>query len=187
MKENNILNIIRYYLEYEIYNILNSASIKVDKTTIVLRNIEQENICKQIELLKQNKIEKEIEKFIGKKVGNIKNVIKQINSELLQLNNNEDNKLQVSNIIKQVIEENLKYSMDNKVIKNFADNLCDIKKTQEFWIYIDNITNSISKNNNLKLPICVFKCKIENEKIDVVEVSANIETLNKILAVILEK
>lgn len=187
MKENNILNIIKYYLEYEIYNILNSASIKVDKSNIILKNIEQEDICKQIEILKQNKIEKEIEKFIGKKVQNARNITKQINFELSQLNNTEDNKLQISNMIKQSIEENLKYSMDKKAIKNFADRICDIKKAQEFWIYIDNITNFISKNNNLKLPIFIFKCKIKNEKIDVIEVSANTETLNKILSVILNK
>lgn len=187
MKENKMLNIIKYYLEYEIYNILNSASIKIDKTNIILKNIEQENLYKQIEVLKQNKLEKEIVKFIGKKVQNVKDVIKQINFELSKLNDAEDNKSQVSNIIKQIIEENLKYGMDKKLIKNFVDKLCDIKKTQEFLMYIDNITNFISKNNNFKLPIFVFKCKLINEKIDVVEVSANTETLNKILAVILDK
>lgn len=108
MDENNILNIIRYYLEYEIYNILNSASIKVGKTNIILRNIEEENICKQIELLKQNKIEKEIDKIIGKKIQNTKLVINKIDLELLKLNNDEENSLQVANMIEKIVEENLK-------------------------------------------------------------------------------
>lgn len=182
MNEKETQKILKYYLEYEIYNILNSASIKIDKSNMILKNTENKNICKHFMILKENKIEKEIEKVIGKQVYNKENVIKQICSELRKIDEDGTNREQVSIKIKNILKENT--NIKQKTITNFINNICDIQGTQEFWLYADNITDSTKK---LKLPIFIFKCKLENNKIDIVEANINSETIKKAISIIQKK
>lgn len=178
MNENETEKILKYYLEYEIYNILNSASIKIDKSNIILKNAENKNIYKYFKILK----EKEIEKEIGMKVFNKENIIKQIYSELAQIDENIGNRVQVSTRLKNILKENT--DINQKFISNIINNICNIQESKEFWLYADNITDSIKK---LKLPIFVFKCKIENEKINIMEANINSETIKKIISIIQKK
>lgn len=184
MGERNIQSILKYYLEYEIYNILNSNQINIDdKTSFITYDIENyENICKILLELKQAKINQELEDFIGKKAENKQELIKQINNELIELNGEDSNKIQISFRLTSLLGENLKAKLKRKTVENFVSKLCDIKKSREFWLYAHYIIDGAKK-----LPLFILKCEIINEEVNVLEVNINKATLNYILSATLEK
>lgn len=190
--EEKIKKILNYYLEYEIYNIAVSSQIKTsDKENFIIENsLDMNKIRQNIDKLKDIKLTNKIEKFINKKVSEkekIKNLIKE---ELSKIDSEGSNCAQVSFRIVSLIKEYLRTEVKEKAIKSFTDGLCNIKTSNEFWLYAHNIScfsqGQNNKNNNVKkLPIYIFKCKFEDDKINVLNVNINQETLNTILAIIL--
>lgn len=185
--ENNIQEILNYYLEYEIYNIASSAQIKVnDKTSMILSDIaKQRAVCESFHQLKVIKLREKIEKLVGKKVQNKEELVKSICEELDKLDSEQSNQVQIVFRMVCLIKEKLTYKIEEKVIEIFANELCDIKASQEFWLYAHNIS-FISKTVK-KLPIFIFKCKMEEEKIKVVEANINVDTLSTVLSVVLRR
>ena len=190
--EEKIKKILNYYLDYEIYNIAVSSQIKTSnkENFIIENNLDMSRINSNIENLKDIKLTKKIEKFLNKKVNEKEKVIAIIKEELSNLDNEGSNCAQVSFRIVSLIKEYLKTEVKERTIKSFAEGLCNTKTSNEFWIYAHNIScftqNQKYKDNNVKkLPIFIFKCKYENEKIDVLNVEINKETLNTILTIIL--
>ena len=183
----NIQKILNYYLEYEIYSIISSSQIKVNnKTSIIIKDISKEkNIDKKLNILKEIKLRERIEKDIGKKVNNKKEIVSLIKGELANLDEQQSNKAQIYLGIKNVIKENFKYKKEDKEIEDFTKELCDIKTSEDFIFYVHNISVFYTKVR--KLPIFIFKCKIENEEIKVIDIILNVETLNTMLSVILNK
>lgn len=183
----NIQKILNYYLEYEIYSIISSSQIKVNnKTSIIIKDISKEkNIDKKLNSLKEIKLRERIEKDIGKKVNNKKEIVSLIKGELANLDEQQSNKAQIYLGIKNVIKENFKYKKEDKEIEDFTKELCDIKTSEDFILYVHNISVFYTKVR--KLPIFIFKCKIENEEIKVIDIILNVETLNTMLSVILNK
>ena len=85
------------------------------------------------------------------------------------------------------MEEKIK-KLDSKVAENFANQLCDIKANNEFWLYSHNIS-FISKNSKVaqKKPIFIFKCELQDEKIMVLDANISSQAINTILMILLEK
>lgn len=187
MGKTNVQKILNYYLEYEIYNIASCSQIKINnKTSIIIKNIQKEkDICEKLDKLKEIKIREKIEKFVGKKVDNKKELVNLIKKELTNLDKEQSNQVQISFRINSLIKENLKYGINEKLIGNFTNELCEIKASQEFWLYAHNI--SLINKASKKLPLFILKCKVENEKINIIETNINQETLNTVLATILNK
>ena len=186
MDTTSVQNILNYYLEYEIYNIISSSQIKVNnKTSIIVRDIKKEDISKKLNDLKEEKLIKRIEKFIGKKTNNLKEIVGLIQEELKNIDEQQSNKAQIYLRIKNVIRDKSNYNKKEKLIENFVDELCDIKTSKEFLLYAHNV--SIFNTGVKKLPIFIFKCIIESERIKVIDTNINVETLNTILSVILNK
>lgn len=186
MDTTNIQKILSYYLEYEINHIISSSQIKVNNKTSMMIDIHNEKeVRKTQNNLKEIKITEKIEKIIGKKVNNKKELVSLIKGELANLNEQQSNKAQIFLGINNVIKENFPYKKEEKTIENFVDELCKIKTAEEFLIYTHTI--SVFKAEAKKLPLFIFKCKIENEKIKVMDIIVNVETLNTILSVIYYK
>lgn len=189
MEKSNIQKILNYYLEYEIYNIANSSQIKTDlKNCYILKGkIDSKEIIKELNKLKQNKIRSVTEKFIGKRIKDKEGIINEIIQELNNLNSEQSNQIQVVFRIESLLKEKIK-NIDTKIIKNFANQICDIKGKNEFWMYSHNMS-LINKNSrsSKKLPIFILKCEFENEKIKVIDANVNSETINTILTILLEK
>lgn len=183
----NIQEILNYYLEYELYNIISSSQIKVNSnTSIIIRDISKEKEMRErLSSLKEEKSRQRIEKFIGKKVNNQKNIVSLIEEELSNLDEQQSNKAQIYLKIKNVIKEKCKYKKEEIEIEDFINELCDIKTSHKFILYVHNV--SFFYEEVRKLPIFIFKCKIENDKIKIIDIIINIETLNTILSVILNK
>lgn len=187
MDISNIQNILNYYIEYEMYNIISSSNIKVNnKTSIIMKDIPEEKVISEmLNRLKEEKSRERIEKFIGKRVNNPKQIVSLIKGELANLDEKQSNKAQIYLEIKNVIKENYGYKTQEKVIEDFINELCDIKTSKEFILYVHNM--SLFYTEVRKLPIFIFKCKIENEVVKVIDIIINVETLNTILSVILNQ
>lgn len=110
MEKNNIQKILNYYLEYEIYNIANSSQIKVDENNsyIINGNIDIQQVMRELNRIKQNKVVSVAEKFIGKKSKNKEKIIKEIMQEIECLNSEQTNQLQIVTRIKNLIREKAK-------------------------------------------------------------------------------
>lgn len=188
MQETEVQKILKYYLEYEVCNVANSSKIEVDnKKSIIIEKISNiKQVCKSLNELREIKIVKEVENFIGRNVNNKQSFVQQIISELKELDINQSNKAQIFFRVKNLVQENIKYKREEKIIDNFINKLCDIQTSKEFWLYADNIT-ALHKNKVKKLPIFIFKCNMEIENIEVVEVNVNTETLVTVLSTILNK
>lgn len=190
MEENNIIKILNYYLEYEIYNIASSSQIKTKNKDnyIIEEKIDIKQIIKNLNKLKQSKIIKITEKFIGKRSKNKEELIGKIIKELECLNSEQSNQIQVVSNIKNLIREKIK-SIDTKVIENFANQICNIKATNGFWMYVHNISLTANKKSKeaKKQPVFIFKCELENERINVIDVNVNSSTLNTIISLLLDK
>lgn len=189
MEKDGTLKILNYYLEYEIYNLANSTQIKTDMNNcyIIKEKIDAGKVLKELNRLKQNKIRSVTEKFVGKKVQNKEALINDIIKNLDSLNSEQTNKIQVTLKIKLLMEEKIK-KLDSKVAENFANQLCDIKANNEFWLYSHNIS-FISKNSKVaqKKPIFIFKCELQDEKIMVLDANISSQAINTILMILLEK
>lgn len=72
MQKTHIQKILKYYLEYEIYNVANSSKIEIDnKRCFIINNIlNVEEVYQSIKQLKTIKISQQIEHLIGKNVKN---------------------------------------------------------------------------------------------------------------------
>lgn len=189
MEKNNIQKILNYYLEYEIYNIANSSQIKTNSSNcyIIKGEINSKQVIEELNKLKQNNIISVTEKFIGKKAKNKETIIQQVIQELDCLNSEQANQIQVVSRIKKLIIEKIK-NIDTKIIENFANQICDIKATNEFWMYSHNISFT-SKNNkgSKKQPVFIFKCEYEDGRIKIIDANVNSATINTILTIILDK
>lgn len=189
MEKSNIQKILNYYLEYEIYNIANSSQIKTDlKNCYILKGkIDSKEVIEELNKLKQNKIRSVTEKFIGKRINDKEETINEIIQELNNLNSEQSNQIQVAFRIESLLKEKIK-NIDIKIIENFANQICDIKGTNEFWMYSHNIS-LISQNSrrSKKQPIFILRCELENEKIKITDANVNSETINTILTILLEK
>lgn len=189
MEKDGTLKILNYYLEYEIYNLANSTQIKTDMNNcyIIKEKIDAGKVLKELNRLKQNKIRSVTEKFVGKKVQNKEALINDIIKNLDSLNSEQTNKIQVTLKIKLLMEEKIK-KLDSKVAENFANQLCDIKANNEFWLYSHNIS-FINKNSKVaqKKPIFIFKCELQDEKIMVLDANISSQAINTILMILLEK
>lgn len=187
MEKDGTLKILNYYLEYEIYNLANSTQIKTDMNNcyIIKEKIDAGKVLKELNRLKQNKIRSVTEKFVGKKVQNKEALINDIIKNLDSLNSEQTNKIQVTLKIKLLMEEKIK-KLDSKVAENFANQLCDIKANNEFWLYSHNIS-FINKNSKVaqKKPIFIFKCELQDEKIMVLDANINSQAINTILMILL--
>ena len=189
MEKNNIQKILNYYLEYEIYNIANSSQIKVDENNsyIINGNIDIQQAMKELNRIKQNKVISVTEKFIGKKLKDKEKIIKEIMQEIEGLNSEQTNQLQIVTRIKNLIREKAK-NIDTKVIENFANQICDIKTTNEFWMYAHNISlTSKNSRRTKKQPLFIFKCQFENEQIKIIDANVNSNTINTVLTILLDK
>ncbi len=190
MEINDIQKILNYYLEYEIlYNIESSSQIKTDINNcyIIKGKIDPKQVQKEFNRIKQNKIKSVTEKFVGKKINNKELLIKEIIQELDYLDSEQANKMQVVSRIKNLIREKNR-NIDEKVVENFANQICDIKATSEFWMYSHNISFA-NKNNkeSKKQPIFILKCEIQDEKIKVMDANLSSSAVNTILMILLEK
>lgn len=189
MEKNNIQKILNYYLEYEIYNIANSSQIKTSSSNcyIIKGKIDPEQAIKELNKLKQNKIISVTEKFVGKKATNKEIIIQELIKELDCLNSEQANQIQVVSRIKNLIREKIK-NADTKIIENFANQICDIKATNEFWMYSHNI-GLASKNSkgSKKQPVFILKCEFEDGKIKVMDANVNSATINTVLTILLNK
>ncbi len=187
MKENGIQEILNYYLEYEIYNIATSSELEIKgKTSMIFKDILDESaISEALSELTKIKLREKIEKFMGKKQNNLPQLVDLIYQELNDLEAGQANQGQVSFRIVNLIKENLTYKREERILENFAKELCDIKDSREFWLYAHNI--SMNYKMLKKLPIFIFRCKIKNERIEVIEANVNVETLNHILALKLKR
>ena len=188
MKKNEIQKILNYYLEYEIYNIVNSSKIEVDnKKSFIIKSVSDiKTVYQCLMELKKNKIAQKVEELFGKNATNKTLIIEPLIKELKELEENQANKISVAFRIKSFIKEKLKYKKQDKVIDNFVNKLCDIQTLEEFWVYAHNIT-IFHKQKAKKLPLFIFKCKIEAQNIEIIEVNVNIETLNTILSILFNK
>ena len=187
MEKNNIQKILNYYLEYEIYNIANSSQIKVDENNsyIINGNIDIQQAMKELNRIKQNKVISVTEKFIGKKSKDKEKIIKEIIQEIEGLNSEQTNQLQIVTRIKNLIREKAK-NIDTKVIENFANQICDIKTTNEFWMYAHNISlTSKNSRRTKKQPLFIFKCQFENEQMKIIDANVNSNTINTILTTVI--
>lgn len=135
MEKSNIQKILNYYLEYEIYNIANSSQIKTDlKNCYILKGkIDSKEVIKELNKLKQNKIRNVTEKFIGKRIKDKEETINEIIQELNNLNSEQSNQIQVAFRIESLLKEKIK-NIDVKIVKKFANQICDIKGTNEFML-----------------------------------------------------
>ncbi len=184
--ETDIKKILDYYLEYEIFRIISSSQIEIkEKNCIVIGNIEEKNICSYIEDLKKLRIVEKIEEFIGKKQLKKENIIQLIEKELEFIDVEQANKAEVIGQIKAIVKENIQHNKRESVISDFADELCDIKTSNEIWVYADNL--SVIKKESKKMPMFILQCEIEGERINVIDVNINLETLYTALAVTLKK
>ena len=175
--KSDVQEILNYYLEYEIYNISNSSQIKLEnnkqKNFLIIKDT---NFNKHLDYLKINKIRKVSEVFIGKTENKL--------IELIIDNSIEDKFNQQT--IKKLILDNTKKKFNNKIIDNFIEELYDIKVSNCFWLYADNI--SIEEKDKIKKqPIFILKCELENEKVTITEINVNVETINKILSILLNE
>lgn len=182
--------ILKYYLEYEIYNLMSNEKIKIKNQTCVILDKKENktSINNYLKKLKQLKIEDEVNSFVLAKLKGKKEIAKQIYKELKNLNEFETNKAQITLRIKLLIKDAMEKSINENYIDNFIDELCQINSLQEFYIYAHNLT-SVNEDNNQKnsnvekYPIFIFKCKIDNEEIKVLEVNVNENALNKIISI----
>ena len=189
MKPNNVQNILNYYLEYEIYNIAISSQIKEDESNsyIMIGKIDTKQAIRELNKLKLKKIKNITEKFIGKRVNDREKLVTEVIQELDYLNSEQANQIQVVSRIKSLIREKIK-SIDTKVIENFANQICDIRATREFWMYVHNISFASKSTRKTKnQPLFVVKCKIEEETIKVIDANINTATINTILSMLLNK
>lgn len=189
MQQNMVQKILDYYLEYEIYNIANSSQIKPDSSNcyIMTGKIDINKTKQELNKLRLKKIKSVTEKFIGKRAKNKEELVKEIMQELDYLNSEQTNQLQVVSRIKSLIKEKIK-SIDTKVIQNFANQICDIKETREFWMYSHNISFfNKSNEKSKKQPLFVFKCEFENGEIRIIDANVNSVTINTILTILLNK
>ena len=189
MMENvNVKKVLGYYLEYEIYNIVNSSKIKINNRTsmVVSDLLNYKCVSDDVHKLKEFKIRDRFEKFVGKRVADKKVLLQSVYNELLALDDELSNKVQVVFRVASLFKEYIRDQKFEKSIDNFANELCDIIATQEFWLYAYNVS-FINKNWVNKLPLFIFKCKLDGDVLDVLEVNVNLETLYTILAVILDK
>ena len=185
MQDKEIRDILNYYLEYEVYNILNSSQIKIDnKKSFILSAINGNEICEVLIKLKHEKIKEELKTILRKDMLNRQQLVDYINLELKSVC--EENKSQVAFRIEELIKEKINYNLDNKLLKNFTNKLCEIQLYDEFFLYSHNVTY-MSENIIRKLPMFIFRCEIESEDISILEVNINEVTLNTILSVILNK
>lgn len=190
MEKTNIQKILNYYLEYEIYNIITTSKIKINnKTSLIIKDIQNsKDICENIEKLKERNIRDKIEKFIGIRANNKKEIIDLIEKELINLDKELSNKEQIVFRISSIIKQNIQYKKGKnfeKTIDNFSNKICEIMALQEFWLYAYNL--SFMKEVANKLPIFILKCKIENNEIIILEANINTETLYTILSINLKK
>lgn len=188
MGQTDIKNILNYYLEYEIYRILSNSEIKINnKTSFIVEDILNENeICKNIDELKIEKIKDRIEKFVGNNVDDIKELVNLIQKKLINIDEENISQVQTSLKITDLIKKRLKNKIDEKVIQNFVDELFNINESQEFLLYAHNI-RCTEDNEEKRLAMFIFKCKIENEKLNIIDVNVNIETIYKIISIKLDK
>ena len=101
MDNKMIIDILEYYLKYEVYKILNSSEISVCQDDIIQRDLN--NIDSILEVLKQNKISKELNNLIGEKLQDIQKVKTQV---LMELDNGVDiveNRLDIFEKLKKII------------------------------------------------------------------------------------
>lgn len=191
-----IQNTLKYYLEYEISNILNSSELKISKNSIIVNKEKLQNVKKikqELENIKEKKLSEKIKQFITGKVKNPEELNKQIIQELIKLEISDVDEIIIMSNIKNKIKENLyeKVNIKEKAIENFIYKLCDIIQSQEFYLYSHYITYINNQNQNYKevknLPIFIFNCDIYENDIRIIEVNVNPETLNIILSVILKK
>lgn len=185
MEITNTQKILRYYLEYEIYNILNISQIKLDnETSFVVEKMQ--DIRKNLEKIKETKIKNEIKKIVGKRGVNQQELLNQINLKLIGLYSDESNKLKIVSEVENLIQGRLGNNINKNAIKNFSEEVCNIKNIQEFWLYAHNITY-MSNGSIQRLPIFILKCILEDAEVKVLEVNINKESVNKILSAVLEK
>ena len=146
MEEKNVQKILKYYLEYEIYNIANSSQIKINnKTSILMMHndiLDIEKFSKNINSLKEGKLKEQINNFIGKRVTNKDELVKEIINELNNLDDEQSNIAQISFLIQSLIKEKINYEIKEKTIENFSNKLCEIKTNNDFWLYAHNMTST---------------------------------------------
>lgn len=191
MEEKNVQKILKYYLEYEIYNIANSSQIKINnKTSILMMHndiLDIEKFSKNINSLKEGKLKEQINKFIGKRVTNKDELVKEIINELNNLDDEQSNIAQISFLIQSLIKEKINYEIKEKTIENFSNKLCEIKTNNDFWLYAHNMTSTSKLDRAKKMPIFILRCELNEDNIKVLEANVNEETLNKILSILLNK
>lgn len=191
MEEKNVQKILKYYLEYEIYNIANSSQIKINnKTSILMMHndiLDIEKFSKNINSLKEGKLKEQINKFIGKRVTNKDELVKEIINELDNLDDEQSNIAQISFLIQSLIKEEINYEIKEKTIENFSNKLCEIKTNNDFWLYAHNMTSTSKLDRAKKIPIFILRCELNEDNIKVLEANVNEETLNKILSILLNK
>lgn len=185
MEKDKVKKILNYYLEYEIYNIANSSQIKPSKeNSYIMKNkIDINLISKELERIKNEKIKKISDKFIGKRSRNKVELINLVIEELNNLNSEQSNQTQITYRIKTMLSEKIK-KVPPDVIENFANQLCEIKSSKEFWIYAHNISYIVKNNKDAKKqPIFILKCELDNDKIKVLDVNVNTITINTIIKI----
>ena len=186
-----IPNILKYYLEYEISNILNSSELILSDQSMILTKEEIKNVKQEIAKIKEKKIEEKIKKFIGRKAKNIEELKTEIKQELLKLELSDEDEILIMGNIKNKIKESLyeKVNIKEKALENFIYYLCSIMQSQQFYLYAHYITyiNSKKSEDVKQLPIFIFTCEIDGNNIEILESNVNPETLNILLSVILKK
>ena len=196
MNNQTIDSILKYYLEYEINQILTSSEIQNSKECINCLKNDFKDTKKVQEIyntLKFKYIEEKIKKFLKTKIINeeankklILNVLKDFSGNKLA------EETAISEIVK-TIKNNLRNnkSLKDETIQDFAIDLCEEAENEEFNIYIDIINHTfMSKSNKMvtkKMPLYIAKCRIEGEQIVPNNIIVNIETLTIILSVLLDK
>ena len=189
MEKDQVKKILNYYLEYEIYNIANSSQIKPSKeNSYIMKNkIDIKLVSKELERIKNEKIKKISDKFIGKRSRNKDELINLIIEELNNLNSEQSNQTQITYRIKTMLSEKIK-KVPPDVIENFANQLCEIKSSKEFWVYAHNISYIVKNNKDAKKqPIFILKCELDNDNIKVLDVNVNTITINTIIKILLDK
>ena len=189
MEKDQVKKILNYYLEYEIYNIANSSQIKPSKeNSYIMKNKIDINLAsEELERIKNEKIKEISDKFIGKRSPNKAALINLIIEELNNLNGEQSNQTQITYRIKSMLSEKIK-KVPQDVIENFANQLCEIKSSKEFWIYAHNISYIVKNNKDAKKqPIFILKCELDNDNIKVLDVNVNTITINTIIKILLDK
>ena len=189
MDNKMIIDILEYYLKYEVYKILNSSEISVCQDDIIQSDLN--NIDSILEVLKQNKISKELNNLIGEKLQDIQKVKTQV---LMELDNGVDiveNRLDIFEKLKKIIEENINYKKDvkyEKVILNSINKILDIASLNEFFLYSHFVIYYGEHKDEIKrLPIFIFKCEKNDGETKVLEVNVNNEAIKTIISKIFDR